>query len=587
MLALAVATVAAGGLVLDRGRPVLADGLAPLPPLVPILVTPGDWQDGPVKAQQHPVGVSPADSSDAQADSLGLSSLVPDGGGSAALPVVGTSFIGLFDTQGEEPPDTQAAVGPNDIIEMVNSRFQIYSRSGAAQVGGTLRSFFQVPSTNEQSTDPRVQYDPGSSRFFAVYVSYHNASNGPGTIHVATSTTNSAAGTWSVYAINLTYFTDYPAFGISDDKVVISTNAYPLPGPGATLLGEQTQILEKADLVAGITVRRAATPLVSGNFTLRPATNLSSGASVWEADRLSLTQLRIWQVTGSPAAGTATRTLAATIPIATQRAPNPAGTPAGIVDAGDQRILDAAWRDGRLWVAAATYCDWGAQDANGPRACLHLMEVDTPTLTLRQDITYGQSGFELMWPAVRTDSAGNLFVVFSRSSGTTQPEVRMVGRLATDPLDTLGSSVGIRAGEVNYDGTRWGDFSSAVIDPTDPSVVWLAGEYSRNNGPNVFRWGTWIASASFGGTRTTSATQVTVTATTTGVYCFVYSGPTTAVSGIASLLSLPVASLNKLNLPDGHFTSWFRAAPQLVTISQVASGDLLCVSAPDGTAVFR
>lgn len=42
----------------------------------------------------------------------------------------------------------------------------------------------------------------------------------------------------------------------------------------------------------------------------------------------------------------------------------------------------------------------------------------------------------------------------------------------------------------------------------------------------------------------------------------------------------------KFNLPDGDFSSWFRAAPTLATIPQVASGDLLCVSAAPGSAVF-
>ncbi len=585
-LVLVMATLAGGGAVLGSGRPALAEGLPPLEPLAPTLVHPGDWQDEPSLPQRHVAMAALADSSDTERQALGLSTLVPDGTSSSAAPVAGTSFIGLYDTIGEEPPDTQVAVGPNDIIEMVNSRFEIYSRAGAPQRGGGLRSFFQVPSTNEQSTDPRVQYDPGSGRFFAVYVSYHNATNGPGTIHVAASTTNSAGGTWNVYAINMTYFTDYPGFGISDDKVVISTNGYPLPGPGSTGLGEQTQILEKADLVAGVAVRRAATALASGDFTIRPATNLSSGAPIWMAERATTTQLKIWQVTGSPAAGTAARTLMATLTIASQRAPNPAGTPAGTIDAGDHRILDTSWRNGRLWVSASTYCDWGAQDVNGPRACLHLMEVDTTTLTLRQDITYGQSGFELMWPAVRTDSAGNLFVVFARSSETVQPEVRMAGRLATDPLNTLSASVPIKAGEVNYDGTRWGDYASAALDPTDPSVAWLAGGYTRGNGSNVFQWGTWVASASFAGTRGSSATQVTVTQTRTGVYCFVYAGPTTVASGLGTLFSSSVVSVNKFNLPDGDFSSWFRAAPALATIVRVASGDTLCVAAPVGSTVF-
>ena len=77
-----------------------------------------------------------------------------------------------------------------------------------------------------------------------------------------------------------------------------------------------------------------------------------------------------------------------------------------------------------------------------------------------------------------------------------------------------------------------------------------------------------------------------MTKTRTGVYCFAYSGPTTPASGLATLLSSSVVSMNKFNLPDGDFSSWFRAAPTLATIPQVASGDLLCVPAAPGSAVF-
>lgn len=68
-------------------------------------------------------------------------------------------------------------------------------------------------------------------------------------------------------------------------------------------------------------------------------------------------------------------------------------------------------------------------------------------------------------------------VVFTRSSATTQPEVRLAGRLVTAPPSTLSSSVLIKAGEANYSGRRWGDYSAVAVDPLDQMTLWAAGEY--------------------------------------------------------------------------------------------------------------
>jgi hypothetical protein len=84
----------------------------------------------------------------------------------------------------------------------------------------------------------------------------------------------------------------------------------------------------------------------------------------------------------------------------------------------------------------------------------------------------------------------------------------------------------------------------------------------------------------------TPATVVTAT-TVTGVYCFAYSGPTTAVANFATRFNSAIVGVNRLNLPDGKFSSWFAAAPSLSTIMSLSNGDLLCVSAAVGSSVFR
>jgi hypothetical protein len=84
------------------------------------------------------------------------------------------------------------------------------------------------------------------------------------------------------------------------------------------------------------------------------------------------------------------------------------------VDNGDNRVLDAMWRDNKLWVSATAACNPVGDSAT--RSCLKLVEVNTSTNTVVQDGLYGVSGAYLYYPALRSDAAGNLHVVYSRSS---------------------------------------------------------------------------------------------------------------------------------------------------------------------------
>ena len=84
----------------------------------------------------------------------------------------------------------------------------------------------------------------------------------------------------------------------------------------------------------------------------------------------------------------------------------------------------------------------------------------------------------------------------------------------------------------------------------------------------------------------TVVTTTTTTTTTTSLYCFAYSGPTTAVANFTTRFNSAIDAVNRLNLPDGNFSSWFGAAPSFSTISSLNNGDLICVAGAPGTSVF-
>src|SRR2546428_12496272 len=163
------------------------------------------------------------------------------------------------------------------------------------------------------------------------------------------------------------------------------------------------------------------------------------------------------------------------------------------LDTADNRVQDAMWADDRLWLALADGCIPAGD--NRVRSCVRLIEVDTANGTISQDFDLGISGKYLFYPALRTDAADNLVVVFGYSSATEYPEMRVATRSVHDPPNTIGAPQVIRVGEgpeasgcPNNSVCRYGDYFGASQDPSRPGIVWGAGEYGTATG-----WATFIA----------------------------------------------------------------------------------------------
>jgi len=81
------------------------------------------------------------------------------------------------------------------------------------------------------------------------------------------------------------------------------------------------------------------------------------------------------------------------------------------------------------------------------------------------------------------DSQGNIAMVYSASNGSNPsvfPSVRYTGRLAGDPLGqmTLGEADIITGtGSQTSTLSRWGDYASLSLDPTDDQTFWGVAEW--------------------------------------------------------------------------------------------------------------
>jgi hypothetical protein len=377
------------------------------------------------------------------------------------------------------PPSVSVAAGPGYVLELANVAVRTW-RDGRVVSTRSAASFFHAPKL--LLTDPRVLYDTRSRRWFATLATYD-----ADTVLLATSSSSDPTKPWTVHRLHAPGCADQPRVGVANGIVVVAANVYTTCATApARFLGAELWTVRKADLVAG-----AAKPAIRthgptpGYFTLQPAQSLSATAPAYvvSVDDGSSTVVHLLRVSGVPPAPV-TVTETATPAIALLGDPPTAAEPTGRnLQTHDNRILDAAWEDGRLWFTANASC------GTPRRACGRVGELDTSAGTLSWEQDLGYAGADVFYPAARPDGSGDLVVVYGRSSPTVNPSVEAVARTPagafTAPLRlaTSAAPAGSAASE------RWGDYSGAARDPSQPATVWVAGETSV--GPE--RWGSVVA----------------------------------------------------------------------------------------------
>src|SRR5207248_957098 len=123
-----------------------------------------------------------------------------------------------------------------------------------------------------------------------------------------------------------------------------------------------------------------------------------------------------------------------------------------------------------------------------------LRQTGGGTPSVFQQGTYAPDGAFRYMGSAAMDKVGNIGLGFSASSPSINPQIRYAGRLAGDPLGELpqGEATIVAGTGSQTSFSRWGDYSSLVVDPTDGCTFWYANQYLANTGN--FNWHTRLAS---------------------------------------------------------------------------------------------
>ncbi len=167
---------------------------------------------------------------------------------------VGNGFsgpAGTFTVAGA-PPDTNGSVGPNHYVQIVNTDFAVFNKSGAALFGpvpiNTLWSGFGGGCETNNDGDPVVDYDNIADRWVIAQPSFSTL---PYLECVAVSTSGDPTGSYNRYSFSYgnTDFPDYPKIGVWPDAYYATFNFF--AAGGVTFSGGEVCAYDRASMLVG------------------------------------------------------------------------------------------------------------------------------------------------------------------------------------------------------------------------------------------------------------------------------------------------------------------------------------------------
>jgi len=417
-----------------------------------------------------------------------------------------TQFNAFGADQNVQPPDTQVAANRSVILEAVNNSLSIWLRTpgaGPPLAMADLNQFFGAPAGSSFS-DPRLAYDSVTNHFFLTGMVFTQA--GASTEYIAVSQTSDPLGLWRIYQVRVssTILGDQPKLGFNSKVVAISWADF---NTADQFVGQETWILDKAQLIAGTAVAHTTVGPDPDRFDIVPAVSVSATDTEYltynnscgdptnsVSDCTAVTPtVGLISITGSPAEPGGIVWHEDDLTVApTAFPPTSTGLPAPDVLTGDDRFLSTTFAYGDVLTSGGDSCT--PNGASAPTACARVIRVAvggaSPAVTL--DAAVGRADEPVTFPAVAADPAGNIFIAANLiDAPVPQPAVLTVEAgtnfVSAARLYNSGYLASVSAGD------RWGDYSSAAVDPLNPYDIIVGVETPGRS--TTASWGTSIGIA--------------------------------------------------------------------------------------------
>jgi hypothetical protein len=432
----------------------------------------------------------------------------------ASFDGLGVGFTSLQSTtDGRNPSDNSLAVGPNHIVQIVNSRLAVFTKKGAlfdttgkliygAVPTNTLFAGFGGVCEARPNGDAVVRYDQLANRWLYVMPIFRrpaNDSTGPYSMCYALSQGADPTGPFYRYEFKRPLFPDYPRPAIWPDGYYIPTST------SDDFIQKHVCVVEREKMLKGLPAREQCIVIDGVNFlnnadidgqALPPkgAPNIMMAAGgaqlnkVFGDDGIYFWRFHVdWNDT------TKTKlTGPEKITVAPYRYLCGGQLTSCVSQPGTDRRLDA---QGDKIMQRLVY-----RRVNGHESIVALHSVNTAAggggvrwyefrldkkrdPVLYQQGTFAPDSFYRWMPSIGIDKKGNIGIGYSFGGTPNFAGQRFAARLASDPPGKLGFRETILVnGEASQTSTlRWEDYTSLAMDPANDCTFWYVGDYYKKD----------------------------------------------------------------------------------------------------------
>lgn len=467
-------------------------------------------------------------------------------------PTPSLSVIGLISGSAAQPgnagnsipPDTNGDVSPVHYIQWLNTRWAVFDRVTGARLtasaaGNTFWAGFGGVCQTANSGDPIALWDDRARR----WVMSQFTTGATASQCFAISTTEDPLGTYYryAYAWGSNIFGDYPHIGIwtdasgKQDAYTMVTHEFTATGT-QSFLGAAFTAFDRDKMLTGQPAAMVrigghdaygALPLhMEGQFAAPAGAcpvyvhfdGTTADYLFWDicldwVTPANSVETPIQHVAANmaftsnsnlvPQPGTTTQldTFGANVMYRASARAFPPGAPHAMSMVLNHEVEAGAGQSGIRWVnfdlrkSTDSFANIFAAGFDAPAAPVSLVKS-----VATEGVFAPTSDWRWMGSA-NIDSSGNIGLGYSVSSSTLNPKLRITGRIPTDPIGTMrdeqdctpattGSQTGLFSGR-----SRWGDYASMSVDPTDECTFMFTSEYHAVTSSGS--WSTRICSFKF------------------------------------------------------------------------------------------
>lgn len=440
------------------------------------------------------------------------------------------------------PPDTMGAVGKSQYFETTNGAYAVFDKvTGTRQALMSDVEFWANAGQTGTNGDTRVLYNADAQRWVAVAFGANTKD-----LQIAVSDTSNALGPWKSTKFQgyaglggSRTVADYPTLALDKNAVYIGTNDFANTPTSSTVSFRGTTLnvipldsLFSAGAPTTANLKQFVTPFtgsasdVDRGFALQGVNSSSASSSgtvvatsliqfdslTFKVNGLSSSSATAATITNPVFLGEAAYTFAG--PARQPSVSNPANQ--RVIDTLDDRISSSVYEaNGRIYYVKTVNSTADGRD----EARVRYTVLDAQTLSILDQGDIGKAGYDYYQGSIAVNVFGEVVIGFNRSGlDPTDGKIRFYAETFTTDLNgklvatseeiLLKESLtddyhnGSLFGQTAAGRQRWGDYSQVSIDPDDPHLFYLIGEFAREynleqfghpGGTGGSRWGTWIA----------------------------------------------------------------------------------------------